>query len=379
MNKYHPPIYAISQKQHFTTLHAKAGEQRRMQQQQPNQRTRRRPSQQAHQSTQYSTKSKSPKLQRPEIIFSNNHLLICNKPAGWKSQPGGTQNSASDPKCLLTYLKSQSLGGGSQNNFLMPTHRLDQPCTGVLIFAKNGKAGSRVQVAWSKRKVEKCYWVVVEGGKVDSRGMDGLELLRSRSMKLGGRGNGKKNGPYRLSAILKSTGGKGRNGRGGRASNAGGSVMVQPLPPNHSSSDTANSNSNGRECHIEWEHLLTLPATKTSAGGTRHLLSVRTDTGAKHQVRALLALAGGAPIAGDLRYGNKNNSQYYRNDQSGYRQGMVDQPLPDGSVALHARSVFLPSLSLGGMDFLKDEPFVATIPKQWRDYFGIAEEDVGDL
>ena len=28
---------------------------------------------------------------------------------------------------------------------------------------------------------------------------------------------------------------------------------------------------------------------------------------------------------------------------------------------------------------LKDEPFVATIPKQWRDYFGIAEEDVGDL
>ncbi|KAL7447551.1 hypothetical protein ACHAWC_000006, partial [Mediolabrus comicus] len=102
------------------------------------------------------------KLEKPEVIFSNNHVLVVNKPAGWKSQPGdgggggnNQNNSAIDPKCLLTYLQSQELGGGSLNNFLIPTHRLDQPCTGVLIFAKNGKAASRVQVAWAKRKVKK--------------------------------------------------------------------------------------------------------------------------------------------------------------------------------------------------------------------------------
>jgi 23S rRNA-/tRNA-specific pseudouridylate synthase len=97
---------------------------------------------------------------------------------------------------------------------------------------------------------------------------------------------------------------------------------------------------------------------------------VTTDTGAKHQVRALLALAGGAPIAGDLRYGNNN-----LNSQSKYQPGRVDRPLPDGSVALHARSVHLPTVSLGGMEFLKDEPFVASIPRQWKDFFGIREED----
>ena len=95
-------------------------------------------------------RKKIPKqLERPEVIYSNNHLLVVNKPAGWKSQPGNgggsSSSSAIDPKCLLTYLKSQSLGGGSNKDFLIPTHRLDQPCTGVLIFAKNGKAASRVQ------------------------------------------------------------------------------------------------------------------------------------------------------------------------------------------------------------------------------------------
>lgn len=323
------------------------------------------------------------------MIFSNNHLLVVNKPAGWKSQPGdgagkkSMQNGAGsvDPKCLLTHLQSESLGGGSMKNFLNPTHRLDQPCTGALIFAKNGKAASRVQVAWAKRNVKKCYWVVVEGGTAGTERdgkMDGLELLRNRSMPVSGRNKRGKSNIFQLSAILKSTKGKGGYTKGGRSSkNAGGSVTAKPLPPNYSSKDTANNNdgsvyNDGRVCHIEWEHLLILPA-KTPSTSTRHLLSVTTDTGAKHQVRALLALAGGAPIAGDLRYGNSYNKE------SEHQQGRVDKPLPDGSVALHARTIFLPTVSLGGMDFLKDKPFVASIPKRWREFFGICEDDVKAL
>jgi 23S rRNA-/tRNA-specific pseudouridylate synthase len=318
------------------------------------------------------------KLERPEIIFSNNHLLVVNKPPGWKSQPGngggsdGTMQDSSgpDPKCLLTYLQSQSYGGGSKNDFLMPTHRLDQPCTGVLIFAKNGKAASRVQVAWSKRKVMKCYWVVVEGGSLEERRsgkLNGLDCLISRSIHLSDTNS------YQLSAILQNSGGKNGGNRADRSKNAGGSVIVKALGPDRSS-DGLTNNGDGRICHIEWRHLLTLPATKSSSN-TRHLLSVTTDTGAKHQVRALLGLAGGTPIAGDLRYGNNHNSQYYANN-SGHQQGRVDRPLPDGSVALHARSVFLQTVSLGGMEFLETDPFVASIPKLWRDFFGICEDDV---
>ena len=227
----------------------------------------------------YQSKRKlSQQLKRPEVIYSNNHLLVVNKPAGWKSQPGNgggsSSSSAIDPKCLLTYLKSQSLGGGSNKDFLIPTHRLDQPCTGVLIFAKNGKAASRVQVAWAERNVKKTYWVVVEGcsqttSKRNDK-MNGLELLIKQSTRT------KAKHIYKLSAILKST--KGKNRRGNRRSNnnnAGGSVIVKPIPPNYSSLNDENSK-DGRICHIEWKHLRALSSE-------RHLLSVSTDTGAKHQ------------------------------------------------------------------------------------------------
>ena len=283
---------------------------------------------------------------------------------GWKSQPGngagggGGEQRIEDPKCLLSYLKSQSEGGGSKQDFVVPTHRLDQPCTGVLVFAKNGKAASRIQVAWSKKQVKKEYWVVVETG-------DDLDLLKRRSVPLSRENNGKRS--FRLSAILKvnKSSQKGGGGRRG-AKNAGGSVVVTPLSSEHDSREP-----DGRVCHIEWQQLLRLQSTPS---GSRHLLSVKTDTGAKHQVRALLGLHGGAPISGDLRYGNQNNSQFHRRHQAGV--GRVDKPLPDGSVALHARSVFLPTVKLGGMEFLAEESFVAPIPKRWAKFFDLREGDV---
>eukprot|EP00956_Cyclotella_meneghiniana_P026154 scaffold55881_cov77-Cyclotella_meneghiniana.AAC.4 len=298
------------------------------------------------------TKSNQLKLHSPQIIFSNNHLLIVNKPPGWKSQPGDHHPiSDVDPKCLLTYLQTNKLGGGSQRNFISPTHRLDQPCSGVLIFAKNSKAASRVQSSWSKGMVDKEYWVVVEGSgsgivtssnKKKNQRWNGLELLHSRSCKIN-------SNDYRFSAVVASK--KGNNG----------SVIVKPIPPNSSKENT-----NQRICHIEWKHLLHLSDSKH---GTRHLLSVKTNTGAKHQVRALLA-SGGAPIAGDLRYGNN----ILQINQGG---GRVYEPLHDRSVALHARSVFMPNVSLGGMEFLKKDPFVAEIPCSWKELFGIGENDVG--
>ena len=279
---------------------------------------------------------------------------------GWKSQPGngagGGEHNGEDQKCLLSYLKSQSEGGGSKSDFIVPTHRLDQPCTGALVFAKNGKAASRIQVAWSKKQVKKEYWVVVETG-------DDLDLLKRRSKPLRGESNEK---AFRLSAILKvnKSAQKGGGRRGSK--NAGGSVAVKPLPSEHDSREP-----DGRVCHIEWQQLLRLQSTSS---GSRHLLAVKTDTGAKHQVRALLGLHGGAPISGDLRYGNQNNSQFHRRLQTGV--GRVDKPLPDGSVALHARSVYLPTVKLGGMEFLAKESFVAPIPRRWAKFFDLREGDV---
>mmetsp|Transcript_25506 Transcript_25506/g.27373 ORF Transcript_25506/g.27373 Transcript_25506/m.27373 type:complete len:506 (-) Transcript_25506:231-1748(-) len=125
------------------------------------------------------------KLPSPTVIYSDNHLLIMNKPAGWHSVPNisnkkkkkqqqrqrnqqqvqqqnnsnnhnhntDTETNNTDTeerKCLLTYLKKKHLGGGSRHDFLQPLHRIDQPCTGIICFGKTSKATSRITTLWKK-------------------------------------------------------------------------------------------------------------------------------------------------------------------------------------------------------------------------------------
>lgn len=113
----------------------------------------------------------------------------------------------------------------------------------------------------------------------------------------------------------------------------------------------------------------------------RGLLLIETRQGARHMIRSLLASVGSSGsgrsttcLAGDLRYG-------------------ASRPLPDGSVALHARHLEIfpcetvgttrerrsggrtnptPLLhKLGGV-------YVAPVPDLWEECFGITEWNVSD-
>ena len=122
---------------------------------------------------------------------------------------------------------------------------------------------------------------------------------------------------------------------------------------------TGNTSDNGRICHLEYRQLGSYPDLRlTNAESKVNLIAVRTSTGARHQVRALLSLVGGSPIVGDLRYG-------------------ADGPMPDQSVALHARFLFMPSVRLGGTD-LNMAPFVAPTPHCWTEFFDLTEGELGN-
>jgi 23S rRNA-/tRNA-specific pseudouridylate synthase len=116
------------------------------------------------------------RLHPPTVIYSDNHLLVVNKPAGWHAVPNipkqrnddydnnsnnnnsnkhFNNNHENNKKCLLTYLQNKQLGGGSKNDFLIPLHRIDQPCTGILLFGKTSKAASRVTTVWKGKKMKK--------------------------------------------------------------------------------------------------------------------------------------------------------------------------------------------------------------------------------
>eukprot|EP00536_Pseudo-nitzschia_multiseries_P006627 jgi/Psemu1/15758/gm1.15758_g len=133
----------------------------------------------------YSNASSS--LVAPTVVYSDNHLLAINKPAGWHSVPnipkkkgrkgvrgdnnnnynnnnddddGAAANTNSiSRKCLLTHLQGRRLGGGSNRDFLLPLHRIDQPCTGVLLFGKTSKAASRITTVWKGKAASRITTV----------------------------------------------------------------------------------------------------------------------------------------------------------------------------------------------------------------------------
>lgn len=263
-------------------------------------------------------------LERPTVLYEDNHLLAINKPAGWHSVPNPGPES---PKCLLSELKRMGLGGGSNKDFLLSLHRIDQPCTGILLFAKTGKAATRVSTLWKKKKVQKQYLCVVS--------TDGIATLRKRSTST--------SRDWHLLEGCMSTPTKNRSSTKKR------SVSIRPADSRQPASSS--SSSSEREVSIEWK---LLKARHKSP--EYQVILVKTSEGARHMVRAMLAQVGRCPIAGDVRYNSGS------------------APLPDKSVALHAFRVALdPTLQLGSLDTFS---FQAPLPKTWVQFFGIDDTNL---
>jgi len=355
-------------------------------------------------------------LAPPTILYSSNHLLLVNKPAGWHSVPNQrttneTTTAVADSnnnKCLLTYLQQQRLGGGSQQTFLLPCHRLDQPCTGVLLFAKTRRMASRIQSHWSSSSsswngamIQKTYLCVVESDRLRRLAL----YQRSRQTK---KERGEEGEWRELQGILQASRRRGRSGGGWNrwsdslsTSPRGWSVTMIPVTDNSNSNaldvdsnqnhhSRCNDKKKDRICSIRYRPLLETTTTHhhddddddDDDGRQLCLLQVQTNDGARHVIRALLAMAD-CPIVGDVRYGSCSRRHVLpiaqtTRQQHHQRRNRRGGGLPDRSVALHARSLelsdrLLPSsLSSGG----GQTTFCAPLPDTWMTYFGWSESDV---
>jgi len=96
----------------------------------------------------------------PEILFEDNHLLIINKKPGELAQ-GDNTGDVPLIDLLKEFIKIRDNKPG--NVFLGLIHRLDRPTSGILVFAKTGKALARMNELFKTREVQKTYWAIVEG------------------------------------------------------------------------------------------------------------------------------------------------------------------------------------------------------------------------
>jgi 23S rRNA pseudouridine1911/1915/1917 synthase len=95
-----------------------------------------------------------------EVLFEDNHCLAVAKPAGVPSTHYDGSAETLD-RAAKAYLKDRYAKPG--NVFLGIVHRLDKPTSGVLLFARTGKAAARLAEQFREGMVEKVYWAVVEG------------------------------------------------------------------------------------------------------------------------------------------------------------------------------------------------------------------------
>ena len=72
-----------------------------------------------------------------DVLYSDNHLLAINKPAGLLTQPSGTDKDNLEDQAK-EWVKQEKQKPGAV--YLHTVHRLDKPVSGVVLFARTSKA-----------------------------------------------------------------------------------------------------------------------------------------------------------------------------------------------------------------------------------------------
>ncbi len=108
------------------------------------------------------------------VIYEDNHLIVCEKPAGVLSQAGSL-----DLDDMLTIIKKYLRNKYNKpgNVFLGLVHRLDTNVGGVMVFAKTSKAASRLSESIRNRQFKKSYLAVVLGKLVPNKEYELVDLM----------------------------------------------------------------------------------------------------------------------------------------------------------------------------------------------------------
>ena len=92
------------------------------------------------------------------ILYEDNDILVAYKPAGIATQTArvGQQDMVSELKNYLAVKEKKE-------PYLGLVHRLDQPVSGVLVFAKNKKAAASLTAQITNGTMKKYYYALIYG------------------------------------------------------------------------------------------------------------------------------------------------------------------------------------------------------------------------
>jgi 23S rRNA pseudouridine1911/1915/1917 synthase len=178
---------------------------------------------------------------RMDVLYEDNHIICINKKPSEIIQGDKTGDTPLS-EMVKQYLKDKY--GKPGNVFLGVVHRIDRPSSGVVVFAKTGKALSRLNRSLQEGTVNKTYWAVVKEPPPHGTGTLTHYLIKNR----------KQNKSY---------------------------AYDEPQ-------------SGAKKAVMTYTHLCSLK--------NYHVLEIELLTGRHHQIRAQLAHIG-LHIKGDIKYG----------------------------------------------------------------------------
>jgi len=101
------------------------------------------------------------------VLYEDNHLIAVNKTCSEIVQGDKTGDTPLS-EIIKQWLKEKYNKPG--NVFTGVIHRLDRPVTGVVVFAKTGKALERMNELFRQGELTKIYWAIVKSPPPQAEG-----------------------------------------------------------------------------------------------------------------------------------------------------------------------------------------------------------------
>lgn len=196
---------------------------------------------------------------KTEILFEDHQILVVGKPAGMPTQTADILQTDVVSE-LKRYLNKE---GNAKEPYLGIIHRLDQPVSGVLVFAKTPAAAASLTKQLTEHTMQKEYLAAVyypERYMADTTKKEGTKIFLTDYLK-----KDKKTNTSR--------------------------VVSKETP-------------HAKKAELTYEVLKTTGYEAASAA----LLKVILKTGRHHQIRVQLSHAG-MPLLGDQKYGTEESQR----------------------------------------------------------------------
>jgi 23S rRNA pseudouridine1911/1915/1917 synthase len=103
----------------------------------------------------------------PVILYEDNHLIAVNK----RISDIVVSDKTGDPAIeddVKQYLKEKYGKPGAV--FLGTVHRVDRPVSGVVLFARTGKALARLNTMLKNQEIKRIYWAIVKNSPPNDEG-----------------------------------------------------------------------------------------------------------------------------------------------------------------------------------------------------------------